>query len=386
MKKTSIILSAVLFCFGANATESVTSQNGVELLRNIYIPSGLTLSNYTPPNFDEFSVIATNKTREIGGMSSIEMISETEFVAVTDARSRDTEGFNRAYKGHFTNDYTEVVIDKSILLTDKGGKPFPPNDKDPESMVVLENGQYLWGSEANHSIMLSQPDGTLIKNMSYLLPDYYRGDNKTFGLRKNQSLEGMSISPDGSTLFVATESSLIQDGSQPTPEIPAAARILKYSIDNDTNFTLIGEYTYIVSRIEKPSTFGIHDNGVSDILALDNNRLLVMERNGFAVRKGFCCFDFNINVFKVDLTDATDIRGVANMSAIDAPNPIIPAEKSLYFQFDELIDDTRRIDNLEGMSFGPNINGQPTLLFVSDNNYQSYSTNQFIVTTTGNID
>ncbi|MCY9855869.1 esterase-like activity of phytase family protein [Vibrio mediterranei] len=386
MKDILVILSTVLFCFNANATESVVSQNGVKLLRNIYIPSGLTLSNYAPPKFDGFSATTAHKTTEVGGISGIQMTSNTKFVAVTDARSRDSEGFTRAYKGHFTNNYTEAVIDEIILLRDQDGKPFPPNDKDPESIVVLENGNYLWGSEANHAIMLSKSDGTLIKNMSYLLPEYYRGDNKTFGLRKNQSIEGMSISPDGSTLFVATESSLIQDGDQSTPVLPATSRILKYSIDDNSEFTLVGEYTYIVSRIEKTSIFGIHDNGVSDILALDNDHLLVMERNGFAVKKGFCCFDFNINVFKADLTEATDIRGIANLNAIDTPTPIIPAQKSLYFRFNELLSGEQRIDNLEGMTFGPNINGKPTLVFTSDNNFQSYSTNQFVITTTGNID
>ncbi|EGQ9123341.1 hypothetical protein F6141_24245, partial [Vibrio parahaemolyticus] len=316
------------------------------------------------------------KTKEIGGVSDIVMTSPTDFIALTDSRSRPDEGLSRFYKGSFSKDYSSIRINETVILKNDKNTPYGANEKDPESIVLLPNGSLVWGSEGSHTLINTDTNGKFIKDFSSLLPSYFLGDGKTSGLRKNQSFEGMSLSPDGSTLFVATESALAQDGSVSTTEIPSAARILKFAVDKNSNLKLVSEYTYIVDRINVQSDFGIHDNGISEILAINNNKLLVVERNGYAVKEGFCCFNFDVNVFKADLSKATNILGTQNISAKDAPNPITPASKELVFNFGDFVESQQ---NYEGLAFGPKVNGKDTLLFAADNNFQPHQKTQLVL-------
>ncbi|EGQ7819152.1 MULTISPECIES: esterase-like activity of phytase family protein [Vibrio harveyi group] len=344
----------------------------VSLLHTYDLPTGTLLDNHTVKGTSEADI----KTKEIGGVSDIVMTSPTDFIALTDSRSRPDEGLSRFYKGSFSKDYSSIRINETVILKNDKNTPYGANEKDPESIVLLPNGSLVWGSEGSHTLINTDTNGKFIKDFSSLLPSYFLGDGKTSGLRKNQSFEGMSLSPDGSTLFVATESALAQDGSVSTTEIPSAARILKFAVDKNSNLKLVSEYTYIVDRINVQSDFGIHDNGISEILAINNNKLLVVERNGYAVKEGFCCFNFDVNVFKADLSKATNILGTQNISAKDAPNPITPASKELVFNFGDFVESQQ---NYEGLAFGPKVNGKDTLLFAADNNFQPHQKTQLVL-------
>ncbi|WP_146454601.1 esterase-like activity of phytase family protein [Vibrio splendidus] len=359
------VFTMIVFCTSVSASE-------VSVVRLINLDTGALVESYKPQESDKL----TEKTKEIGGLSAIFMTSSNEFVALSDARSRPSKGLTRFYKGSFTDNYNQFEIDKVVVLKDVEGKHFGANEKDPESMVLLPSGNILWGSEANHSLIVSDLNGNYVRDLSSLLPTYFKGDNKTVGLRKNQSLEGMSLSPDGTVLFVAIESALIQDGSVSTPEKPSLSRILKFEVDKTSQLKLVGEFSYIIDRINVQSKYGVHDNGISDILAVDNNRLLIVERNGYSVKEGYCCFDFDVRVFKVDFSKATDISGTHSVNDVDAPNPIIPAEKKLYFKFSELVSEQQ---NYEGLTYGPVVDGKPTLLFSADNNFQPHQNSQIVL-------
>lgn len=367
MKTTRItaIFALMSLCTSVMASE-------VSVVRIMDLETGTLVENYKSSGNDKLA----RKTQEIGGLSAIAMVSSKKFVALSDARSRPSKGLTRFYKGSFSDNYNQFKIDDVVVLKNKQGKPFGPNEKDPESLVLLPSGNVLWGSESSHTLIVSDLDGNQISDVSYLLPAYYKGDNKTIGLRKNQSLEGMSLSPDGTTLFVATESALIQDGSVSTPTTPSLSRILKFEVDKSSQLKLVGEYGYVVDRINVQSKYGVHDNGVSDILAIDNNRLLVVERNGYSVKEGYCCFDFDVRVFKVNLTNATNLKGTHSVSDVDAPNPILPAYKSLYFKFSDLVSDQQ---NYEGLTYGPLVDGKSTLLFSADNNFQPHQKSQLVL-------
>ena len=96
------------------------------------------------------------------------------------------------------------------------------------------------------------------------------------------------------------------------------------------------------------------------MLALSADHLLVLERSFVAGADA----EHSIKLFEACLSGATDISGVARLSEASA---VIPATKRLIADLADLVP---RIDNIEGMTFGPDLpSGNRSLLFVSDNNF-----------------
>ena len=62
---------------------------------------------------------------------------------------------------------------------------------------------------------------------------------------------------------------------------------------------------------------------------------------------------------------STDISGIESLAASEAE--VVPASKRLITDLADLVP---RLDNVEGMTFGPPLaSGEQTLIFVSDNNF-----------------
>lgn len=316
------------------------------------------------------------QNEQFGGISALTKTDiDGQYIGLSDAKG-DENGQPRIYMLDVDfADELSVHLRNMTELKDKGERAYDNGERDGEGVVYWGSDSILWVSERTH--MMEQHDvntGLLRRDYTDVIPEYYRGDNETFGLRANQSFEGLSVTPDGKTLFVATEAALIQDGSVATPEKPTAARILKYAIGDEQQLTLEAEYLYITERILNTSEYGIHDNGISDILALDDETLIVIERNGYAVKEGFTHFDFDIRLYQATLSDATNIKGHASLKALDVPLPTLPVEKELILK---LADHVAVQDNVESIEFGPQVDGQQTLLLATDNNYQPHQATKF---------
>ncbi|QIL39968.1 esterase-like activity of phytase family protein [Pedobacter sp. HDW13] len=110
-------------------------------------------------------------------------------------------------------------------------------------------------------------------------------------------------------------------------------------------------------------------NGISEILAVNDHSLLVMER---AWAKGHDDHTF-IKLYLVDLNGAEN--EIDNTGFIQ--NPPKPLKKKLLFDFDSL---NKHIDNFEGITFGPKLpNGHQSLIFCVDNNFSKSQTQQFFL-------
>ena len=74
---------------------------------------------------------------------------------------------------------------------------------------------------------------------------------------------------------------------------------------------------------------------------------------------------------------ASDVAALDSLiGSTDRPARFVPMTKRLVLDFDRL---GIRIDNLEGVSYGPTLaNGHRTLVLVSDDNFNAAQTTQFI--------
>jgi hypothetical protein len=117
----------------------------------------------------------------------------------------------------------------------------------------------------------------------------------------------------------------------------------------------------------------IRHNGVSALLSLDDERLLVLERAYVASDNGVG--NNTVRLFESIVTE----RG----STHDTPSkaPLLP--KRLVLDFDEVIDQLepgyQSLDNFEGMTLGPPFpSGDASLLLVSDNNFNDRQRTVFL--------
>ena len=129
------------------------------------------------------------------------------------------------------------------------------------------------------------------------------------------------------------------------------------------------EYVIDVSPIPAAPTVanGAADNGIAEILAIDRDRLLVLER---AYVQGIGNF---IKLFVVDVSGATDVSKIDSL----AGQRYVPAAKRLLLDLSTL---GIRLDNIEGMTWGPRLaNGRRTLIMVSDDNFNARQIQQFLL-------
>jgi hypothetical protein len=140
---------------------------------------------------------------------------------------------------------------------------------------------------------------------------------------------------------------------------------------------LIGQYAYPVDPIQAVPGGKNADNGVSEILALDDDRLLVLERSGVEGADGI--WTVYIRLYRAEVADASNVAEIPALAGADYK----PMTKRLLLDLSKLpeLGSPRlpKIDNIEGASFGPTLpNGHRSLVLVSDNNFNPDQITQFL--------
>lgn len=188
------------------------------------------------------------------------------------------------------------------------------------------------------------------------------------GPRDNLSFEGLSFSADGRFLWLGMEAPLYQDGAVASAQEGTVSRITKYARDG----TMIAQYAYPIDAIPMSYPGRYADNGVSEILAVDDRHLLVIERAG--VEDPQKVFHFHIRLYEMDISNATDIRQLPSLQHAS----YVAASKRLILDFDQ--SGLAQVDNLEGIAWGPRLeNGHDSLVLVSDNNFNPAQITQLLV-------
>ncbi|MFZ4287163.1 esterase-like activity of phytase family protein [Variovorax sp. HJSM1_2] len=279
-------------------------------------------------------------------------------------------------------------------LRQADGQAFPSRRQEPNGVVPdpeglrwrAQTGTLLWSSEGDiqhgtdPSVCEMRPDGTHLRCLD--LPAHLRADRTgASGPRDNLTLEGLATTPDGRGVWAAMENALVQDGPMPTLNAPGGpSRITLFDVGSGKP---VAQRAYVTDAIPAapvpPQTFA--DNGISEILAIDAFRLLVLERS-FTAGVGN-----SLRLYQVDTRDGSDTLQQDTL----APGTWQPMRKTLVANLDDFValngqprPGLRRLDNTEGMAWGPRImgkNGRPgprTLVLISDDNFNARQTTQII--------
>jgi len=340
----------------------------------------------------------------IGGLSGIDYIASTgRYVAISDDRSAvnparyyglslDIAQFARSG----TPGQAGVQFQSVTTIQRSDGTPYPANTLDPESIRINPNnanlvwsneGQRVAGAFQNPTVREMTPAGAYVRD--YSVPTKFlpagsaagttAGDS---GIYNNLAFESLTFAPNGRTLYTATENALAQDGPQSTVSTGSPSRILSF----DATTGLPGaEWVYNVTPVVLPPNPAgqFATNGLVELVAVGDGQFIAMERS-FAI--GAASPGVGPNGLPTGYTVrlyAVDVRGASNVAGLQslAGQSFTAATKTLLLDLSDLRNDdgtALALDNLEGMTLGPVVNGKQTLMLVSDNNFGSTQFTQFV--------
>ena len=174
--------------------------------------------------------------------------------------------------------------------------------------------------------------------------------------RGNYSLEALTISGDGKTMWTANEEALTVDGLLATNSVGSIVRLTRFTRDiTGNNWTANGEWAYETQPIGTAKDSHTR-SGVSGLCALPDGTLLVLERRCY---QGGLFPDFNIRIYQVNFSGATD---VSSLSALQGTT-YTKTTKTLLWQYTHGSD----MPNYEGICLGPRLDdGSSTLVLVGD--------------------
>lgn len=325
------------------------------------------------------------KGTTVGGLSGIDYDSARKvYYLICDDRSeRQPARFYTAQVPTDNFDRDSIRFTDVTYLRMRDGNVYPSTKSivpDPEAMRYNPyTGHLIWSSEGERIV---SGQGNIINDPgvfetdssghfigSYPLPKQFHMQATENGPRRNGVFEGLGFTPGGRHMYVSLEEPRYEDGPRAgLKDTTAYVRIIKYEMPGGKP---TAQYAYKLEPVAHPpipdTAFRV--NGISDILVLSETQLLVMERSFSTGVK-----NNSILVFKVNLQNATNISTV---NSLQKEKQFTPVQKALLFNFDEL--DTF-VDNVEGMTFGPNLsNGHRSLIFVVDNNFEKKEETQFYI-------
>jgi hypothetical protein len=231
---------------------------------------------------------------------------------------------------------------------------------DAEGIVLLADGSRLVSDEYGPSIyrfsatgefLGALPVAASVRPIRNGVTDYSSNNattgqpaptpgNPTFGRQNNQGFEGLSISPDGDTLFVALQSAARQDGGTGgTSATRNNTRLFTYDIRDLDAITLTGEYVVQLPKFQQGASTLVAAQ--SEVLALSDTQLLILPRdsNGFAVGTQESKLR---RVDVIDISTATNILGESYEGTIAPGGVLNPAiTPALYTPFLDINDNAQ---------------------------------------------
>ncbi len=319
----------------------------------------------------------------VGGLSGIDYDPASDrYWMISDDRGSD--GPARLYSARIRYDAGRLEMPQFTsvqTLQHDSGAPYAPwwrpqagmDRPDAEALRWLPGtSTFVWTSEGDFGrgfapqLRVQRSDGRFVRNIA--LPASFappKDGDPPYGPRGNGTLEGIALSGDGRSLWLAMELPWHQDGERADAHSGGApVRITAIDLESAR---VLRQIAYPLDAVWRPRLLpGPQVNGVSDILADGDDHLLVLERSYGAGR------GFGARVYRIDPRSGSDTQALAALT----PGNHRPVAKTLVADLAAL---GITPDNVEGMTWGPALpGGACVLVFVSDNNFNPAQVTQFI--------
>jgi hypothetical protein len=251
----------------------------------------------------------------------------------------------------------DVRFEDVTTLLGSDGAPYPAMSLDPEGLALTKDRELILTSEGLPARLIDPfvrrhaLDGTYLGDLPVPSAFDVTADQSS-GVRPNLGFESAGVL--GHDLFVGAENALYQDGPPATLAGGSQTRILRYDLRTGL---VERQWIYLTDPVAEPSVpanaFSV--NGLVELLPLDDDRLIAMERS-FSV--GAPGTGNTIRLYDVRLgEDTASKRLLLDLKVLGIP-----------------------LDNVEGMTLGPPLpGGYRSLVLVSDNNFAAAQFTQFLL-------
>ncbi|MHA6765652.1 esterase-like activity of phytase family protein [Streptacidiphilus sp. PAMC 29251] len=248
----------------------------------------------------------------------------------------------------------------SLVLRKPDGTAYDASDFDGEGLTVLADGDYLVSSETEPSVRDFNRQG--VEQFALAVPARFLVA-PAGQATSNATLEGLSVSPDGRTVYAAMEGVLSGDVNSSTGNADDR-RILVYRRNHHGGYDLVKQVGY---RLDP-------GNRISEVASYGSHGLLVLEA---AYTAGY---GNTVRVYAAkDALHSPDVTAVGDLG--DAPAKYL-AKKSLLVDVGQCpsLGATSPeqqpdpiLDNYEGMTLAPGSarSGISELLLISDDNFSA---------------
>lgn len=321
----------------------------------------------------------------VGGLSGIDYDAASgTWVMESDDRSEiNPARFYRAALDYDSRAFSSVTLKSVHFFTQPDGSRYPnlahakleQGDQVPDIETIRvdpHDGSLWYGSEGNRKVGLHPFVRHADSGGHYLAtlptPAMFNVSKNEVGSRNNMSFEALSFASDGKSLWLGMEAALYQDGPLATPDNGSVVRITRL----DRAGKVLGQYAYPIEPVaSRPAPGREADNGVSEILAVNDHQVLVVERAGVANADGV--YTNHVRIYAMDTEGATDIQAIAALAGA----VYVPARKRLLLDLEK--SGLPRVDNIEGISWGPRLeNGRRSLVMISDDNFNPQQVTQIL--------
>ena len=365
-----VVLPTILFsCSNLKQTAENKATPSLKLISSIEIP------------FDE-----TFQNTKVGGLSGIDYDTKNDlYYLISDDRSMFNDSRFYTAKIRLLENKVQAIDFQSVsALTNETRKVYgnwnitPTTSADPEDIRFNpKTNTLVWSSEGarmltadkevlqNPSLNFMDLKGDFLENVT--LPENLKMKKQEKGPRNNGTLEGITFDKNYKNIFTNIEEPLFEDGNQANTSKGGLIRLYQFDAKTKKNTAQFGYQLEPIAREPNPKgAFGV--NGISAIQYYGKNQLLVVERS-YSTGTQAC----TVKVFLCDLKKATNVKNYPSLQN----QKLELASKKLILNMDDM---GIFIDNIEGLTFGPKLaNGNPSIIFVSDNNFSDKQKTQVLV-------
>lgn len=344
-----LLFPLILITFLACGTSKKIFTKNIELryLDDYILPSNLEIDGTT-----------------VGGLSGIDYNNGNYYLVC------DHPGNPRIYKSkiEFSQNKIDTIVISEVIELDRSSGFLKDNTLDLEAIRIDKSRNLVLTSEGaikqnqKPSVFVINAEGEFINN--FQLPSYFTSIGKQQP-RNNGVFEGLTKDFKNEGFWVGMELPLIKDGSKPKLfPTRSPIRITHFNIESGE---ADDQFVISLENISKIPWMYFAVNGLTELIQYAPYQFLVLER---AFSAGHGSYGNTVRIFDVNTENASNTLEIQNLKKED----YIKATKSLVFDFRSVKNKLTKgiIDNIEGMTFGPDLpNGNKSLILIADNNFNS---------------
>jgi hypothetical protein len=337
----------------------------------------------------------------VGGLTSLDYDSATDtYYAMSSDRSKvnparfynlslDLSQFTRSAKPTPKG----VKINRVTKLLTPAGTPFAANtvapgglryDPDRDTLYWTDLGQRDATGFRPSTVREMKLDGSYVRD--FAVPSYYKPSGSPAGLDKGDlgiseagGIKGLTIYTKRDSIFVGTQSALVQDGQAATTTFGSRARIMSFDLKTGQPGV---EYALDVSPVvndPRPAK-GVAVNQMTDLVSIGDREFLSVERSYSAGAKtpGKPSTGNTVRLFHIDMNPATDVQGKTSLAG---DRSVVRLDKQFVMDLSTMRQADKSplsLGNIRGLALGPMLKDEPTLILVADNELDGHQVTQFI--------